>query len=139
MFLLDTNVLSDIMRAEPTPLVSAWVARQAVDHLWTASVCQAEILAGIAVLPVGRRRFGLEAAAQAMFQQDLEGRVLPFDSDAAQTYGGVFAACRRTGRTVGMADLLIASIALSRGATVVSRNVSDFRACGIDVIDPWNA
>jgi len=139
MFLLDTNVLSEMMRAGPAPAVAAWVAQQAADNLWTASVCQAEIFAGIAIMPDGRRRLGLEAAARAMFLEDFDGRVLPFDTDAAEAYARVFAARRRAGRATATADLMIASIALARDARVVTRNAADFAACGVDIVDPWNA
>jgi predicted nucleic acid-binding protein len=138
MFLLDTNVLSDMMRPDPTSAVAAWVVRQDTDELWTASICKAEILAGIAVMPDGRRRQLLETAARAMFDQDFEGRVLAFDSEAAEAYGHVFAVNRRAGKAPGAADLMIASIALSRDARVVTRNVAHFQASGIDVINPWD-
>ena len=111
MFLLDTNVLFAMMSPQPAAAAAAWVSGQPAEQLFTAAPCQAEILAGIAVLPEGRRRADLEAAVRAMFADDFEGRVLPFDSDAA--------------------------IARSRSASLVTRNVADFAGCGISVIDPW--
>jgi hypothetical protein len=138
MFLLDTNVLSAMMHATPAPEVAAWVSAQPVEYLFTASVCQAEILAGLAVMPEGQRRRDLEAAARAMFLEDFEGRVLPFDMAAVVAYADVFATRTRAGRPVATMDLMIAAVARSQGASVVTRNVADFEACGLIVVDPWN-
>src|SRR5208337_2213620 len=112
-------------------VVAAWVSGQPVELLFTASVCQAEILAGLAVMPEGRRRRDLEVAARAMFLEDFEGRVLPFDTAAAVAYADIFAARQRTGRPVATVDLMIAAVARSQAATVVTRNVADFDACGV--------
>ena len=137
MFILATNVLSAVMASRPAPAVAAWIAAQPPDLLFTTAVCQAEILAGIAVLPPGRRREGLEAAARAMFREDFADRVLPFDTDAAVTYAELYAARRRAGRPATMADLVIASIARARGASVVTRDAGGFEGCGVTVINPW--
>jgi predicted nucleic acid-binding protein len=139
MFLLDTNVLSALMGAEPPPEVAAWLSAQPEDLLFTAAVCQAEILSGLAVLPKGRRRSELEAAARAMFLDDFDGRVLPFDTVAAEGYADIYARCRRAGRPGATADLMIASIARVHGASVVTRNVTDFAACNVPVLNPWAA
>lgn len=139
MFLLDTNVVSAMMRRAPAPEVAAWVSRQPTDLLFTASVCQAEVLAGIAVMPEGRRRRELEAAAQATFAEDFERRVLPFDMAAAVVYAEVLAMRRRAGRPVTTVDLMVAAIARSQGASVVTRNVADFTGCGVAIVDPWAA
>jgi predicted nucleic acid-binding protein len=90
--ILDTNVLSAVMGSRPAPAVAAWLAEHAPDQLFTVSVCQAEILSGIAILPKGRRRDGLQMAAMAMFREDFAGRVLPFDTEAAAVYAELFAA-----------------------------------------------
>jgi predicted nucleic acid-binding protein len=137
MFLLDTNVLSAVMGTRPTPQVADWMARSPPELLFTTAVCQAEILSGIAVLPRGRRRDGLEAAALAMFREDFGGRILPFESEAAEIYAEIFAARRSAGRPTAMADLMIASIARSRGASVVTRDTAGFENCGLTLIDPW--
>ena len=137
MFLLDTNVLSAVMGTRPAPQVANWMVQHKPELLFTAAVCQAEILSGIAVLPQGRRREGLEAAALAMFREDFAGRVLPFESDAAEIYAELFAARRAAGRPASTADLMIASIARSRGATVVTRDTAGFEGCGLTLIDPW--
>ena len=139
MFLLDTNVLSAMMRGEPVSAVAAWVSRQSVDLLFTAAVCQAEVLAGIAILPDGRRRRALEVAAQSMFLEDFEGRVLPFDATAATAYADIFAVRRRAGRPMAAVDLMIAAIARSQGATLVTRNITDFDECAVGIVNPWTA
>jgi len=137
MFLLDTNILSAVMGPRPAPEVATWMARQPLDLLFTAAVCQAEILSGIAVLPKGRRRDGLETAALAIFRDDFAGRVLPFDTEAAVVYTDIFAARRSAGLPAAMADLMIASIARVRSATVVTRDTAGFAVCGVTLIDPW--
>jgi predicted nucleic acid-binding protein len=139
MFILDTNVLSNAMAAHPAPAVAAWIAGQPLELLFTASICQAEILSGIAILPQGRRRASLEAAANALFRDDFAGRVLPFDGEAAVAYADVFSARRRAGRPAATADLMIAAIARTKGASVVTRDIGDFEDCGLTVIDPWTA
>lgn len=136
MFLLDTTVLSALMSAEPLAQVAAWVARQPSDLLFTTAINQAEILSGLAVMPAGHRRSGFEAAARAMFLEDLEGRVLPFDGMAAAPYAEIFEARRRAGRPSGTVDLMIAAIARSHDAIVVTRNVSDFDGCGVAIVNP---
>ena len=138
MFLLDTNVLSALMRAEPVPEVATWVSGQPPEFLFTAAVCQAEILSGLAIMPEGRRRFDLEAAARAMFSEDFEGRVLPFDMAAAMAYADIFVSRRRAGRSTATVDLMIGAVARSHGASVVTRNVADFEECGVAVLNPWD-
>jgi len=107
------------------------------EQLCTTSVCEAEILAGIAVLPDGRRL--LEAAARAIFEADFDGRVLPFDQAAAEHYAALFASRRQAGRPTGQADLMIAAVARVHGASLATRNVGDFEGCGILVLNPWDA
>ena len=127
------------MASDPAAAVAAWIAAQPAALLFTVSVCQAEILSGIAVLPQGRRRASLEAAANAMFGEDFAGRVLPFDSEAAIAYADVFSARRRAGRPAATADLMISAIAHTKGASVVTRDIGDFEDCGLTLIDPWTA
>ena len=137
MFLLDTNILSAVMGPRPVRQVAKWMARQPLELLFTAAVCQAEILSGIAVLPQGRRRNALEVAARAMFREDFCGRVLPFDTEAAAVYAEIFAARRRAGRPAATADLMIAAIARVHRASVVTRDTAGFAGCGLTLIDPW--
>jgi toxin FitB len=137
IFLLDTNVLSAVMASRPPVEVATWIARQPLDLLFTAAVCQAEILSGIGILPRGRRRAALEMAALAMFRDDFADRILPFDADAAVAYAEIFADRRRAGRPAAMADLMIAAIARVRGASVVTRDIAGFDGCGLTLINPW--
>jgi predicted nucleic acid-binding protein len=139
MFVLDTNILSAMMSTRVVPEVAEWIAGQPVGLLFTTSISQAEILSGIAIMPESRRRSDLEAAAGAMFLEDFEGRVLPFDMNAAVAYADIFAARRRAGRPTSTVDLLIASVARSHHASVVTRDVSGFEGCGLKVINPWKA
>ena len=137
MFLLDTNVLSAMMKDTPEPRLAAWVAGQPAASWFTASVCQAEIFAGLAVLPQGRRRRGLEAAALAMFEEDFAERVWPFDAAAALDYAAIYVLRREAGRPIATMDLMIAAIARARGAAVVTRDAGGFAGCGVGVVDPW--
>ena len=137
MIVLDTNVISELMRAKPHPAVLAWVAAQPRATLYTASINQVEILYGIAMLPAGRRRTALAAAAEAMFAEDLAGRVLPYDSVAAARYAEIVVARRRAGNPIEAFDALIAATALTAGASVATRDIGGFDGCGLTLIDPW--
>ncbi|MBI2754210.1 MAG: type II toxin-antitoxin system VapC family toxin [Betaproteobacteria bacterium] len=139
MIILDTNVVSELMKAAPDERVRAWVAAQPATSLYTTSITQAEILHGIALLPSGRRRRALETAAEAMFRDDFGGRVLPFGSDAAQPYARIAADRRRAGRPISQFDAQIAAIARSAGAAIATRNTDDYEGCGVKLIDPWRA
>ena len=107
-------------------------------ELFVASITQAELLYGLALLPLGRRRDEIAQAVNAVFG-DLFTRVLPFDSAAASAYADIGANRRRAGRPIGAFDAAIAAIARSRSLPLATRNLSDFEGCGLDVIDPWNA
>ena len=137
MFVLDTNVVSELMRERPNPEVLGWMDNQLTDNLFVNSVTEAEIRTGIAILPEGERQRGLAAAADRLFGVFFAERILPFDSDAAQAYAMLAAERRAAGRPISQSDCQIAAIARSRGAPVVTRNVDDFEGCGLDVIDPW--
>lgn len=139
MIVLDTNVLSELMRSQPAATVFAWVAAQKRDALYTTSVNEAEILYGIATLPEGRRRAALAAAAEAMFTDDFAGRVLPFDEAAAVHYAQIVAARRRDGRPIEAFDAQIAATALVAGADLATRDVGDFAGCGLTLLNPWEA
>lgn len=138
MLLLDTNVLSAMISAVPNDPVAHWLLEQPSGQLVTAAVCQAEILSGIAILPTGRRRSGLYDAARAMFTEDFQGRVLPFDTKAASIYAELFALRRKAGRPSGAFDLMIAAIARANEASVVTRNVADFEGLGVTIVNPWD-
>ena len=138
MIILDTNVLSELMRPTPSPRVVAWVAKQPAAELSTTSITEAEVFYGIELLTKGKRREGLLAAAEAMFGEDLAGRVFGFESDAARVFSRIAAHRRALGRPISHADAQIAAIAQVRGARLATRNVTDFEDCGVDAVDPWN-
>ncbi len=137
MFVLDSNVLSEVMRAHPEPAVLDWMDRQPVTELFTAANCEAEIRFGIATLPAGGRREGLRRSADRVFRGFLRGRILPFDSEAAQRFAVLAADRRRAGHPMSINDAQIAAVAASHGATLATRNTRHFRECGIHIINPW--
>lgn len=137
MIVLDTNVISELMRREPDERVMAWIGEQPIAGVFTTTLTQAEIFYGLALLPEGRRRDDLLAAARPMFEVDLAGRVLPFDTDAVQAYPDIAAGRRKSGQPISQIDAQIAAIVRSRGAGLATRNVADFVDCGIMVVNPW--
>ncbi|MBA3395347.1 MAG: type II toxin-antitoxin system VapC family toxin [Deltaproteobacteria bacterium] len=139
MIVLDTNVISELMRGTPSPAVVLWVNSKAATSLYTTSVTQAEILHGILLLPKGKRRDAIATAADEMFERDFASRILGFGSDAAAAYATIAATRRRAGRPIAAFDAQIAAIARSNDADLATRNIADFEDCGIDLIDPWNA
>lgn len=139
MIVLDTNVLSELLRAEPEVRVLAWLEAQPGGSLFTTTVTQGEILLGIGVLPPGRRRSALAEAARAIFDEDLADRVLPFDGDAAVAFAEIGAGRRAPGRPTSQLDAMIAATARSRGAGLATRNTRDFEHCGLDLVNPWSA
>ncbi len=139
MFVLDTNVVSELMRERPNPQVLGWMDNQFTGNLFVTSVTEAEIRTGIAILPEGERQRGLAAAAERLFGVFFAERILPFDSDAAQAYAMLAAARRAAGRPTSQADCQIAAVARSVGASIVTRNARDFSGAGIDIVDPWQA
>lgn len=138
MIVLDTNVLSELMKPKPAPRVVAWVAKQRVVELFTTSITEAEIFYGIELLTKGKRREGLLAAAEAMFSQDLCGRVLGFESEEARVFSRVASNRRLRGRPISHADAQIAAIVRARSAELATRNLEDFDGYDINVVDPWN-
>jgi len=138
MIILDTNVLSELMRPKPTPEVVAWIGKQPATELFTTSITEAEIFYGLELLTKGKRRDGLLTAAEAMFAEDLAGRIFGFESGAARAFSKIGAHRRALGRPISHADAQIAAIAQVRGAKLATRNVADFADCGLDVVDPWN-
>ena len=138
MILLDTNVLSEALKPLPSPIVLRWLAAQEPSSVFTTSVTQAEILYGLATLPPGKRRTRLLAAVEKMLAEEFEGRILPFDEDAARAFAGIVAARDAAGRPISQFDAMIAAIARSHRAAVATRNTADFQHCGIDLINPCN-
>jgi len=137
MILLDTNVLSELMKPAPNPGVVRWIAARSAATLYTTSITQAEILHGVMLLPAGKRRTAFQAAAEAMFSDDFSGRILPFGTDAAPLYAQIAVARRKLGRPISHFDAQIAAIARSTGATIATRDIPDFEDCGVKLVDPW--
>ena len=137
MIVLDTNVLSELMKAEPAPSVVEWVSSQPASRLFITAITQGEILYGIGLLPEGKRRNRIAIVAPAMFAEDFNNRILAFNSDAAAAYADIAVARRSKGRRISQFDAQIAAIARSSGAAVATRNVADFEGCGVDLINPW--
>jgi len=137
VIVLDTNVVSEMMRPAPSAAVETWVSAQPAAGVFISAITEAELRYGLALLPAGRRQRRLLAQAEAMLAEDFAGRILPFDSAAAGAYAPIAAARRLAGRPISQADAQIAAIAASRGATIATRNVADFEGCGIETVDPW--
>lgn len=138
MFVLDTNVVSELIRPAPNPSVVAWVAGWPGGSLFLTAIGEAELRFGVAIMPAGVRRDALAAEIDGMLREDFARRVLPFDSMAARAYATIAAARRRAGRPVSEADCRIAAIAASRGGQVVTRNVRDFEGMDVPVVNPWS-
>lgn len=138
MILIDTNVVSELMRPVPAPAVLDWFGVEDPSALHLSAVSEAELRRGVAVLPEGRRRDALRAAIDAMVAEDFAGRVLPFDSAAAAAFALVFAKRQAAGRPISFADCQIAATARAHGAAVATRNARDFEGCKIDVLNPWD-
>lgn len=139
MIILDTNVISTMMRRVPDAAVLSWLDEQPPESIWTTSVTVFEIEFGLALLPKGRRRTQLETAFGAMLAEDLDGRVLSFDEEAGRRAAGMAAKAQQAGRSVEIRDVEIAGIAAARRASLATRNTRHFEALGIRLVDPWNA
>lgn len=136
MIVIDTNVVSEMMRDHPSPVVLAWA--EAAGRLHATAITLAEIDYGIARLPSGRRRDRLAATATGVFA-DFEEVILPFDAPAARRYGDIVVGRERAGRSITTADAQIAAICANRNATLATRNIEDFEATGVSLINPWDA
>ncbi|MFC5418424.1 MAG: VapC toxin family PIN domain ribonuclease [Stutzerimonas stutzeri] len=137
MVVLDTNVISELLRPKAAGAVVAWLADQPSASIFTTAITQAEIIYGVRLLPDGKRKQELLEAIEPIFAEDFAGRVLPFDEDAADAYARLAVARRLAGRPISQFDAQIGAIAASRGAAIATRNVSDFADIGVAVINPW--
>ncbi len=135
---LDTNVLSELMKPQGSRTVKNWVATQPRENLFITSITQAEILYGIAILPDGKRSQALRETAQAMFDEEFVGQILVFDEKAAVCFAQIAAHRKKIGKPISQADAQIAAICLANNAEIVTRNVDDFSDCQIKLINPWN-
>jgi hypothetical protein len=139
MIILDTNVLGALMRKVPEAPVVAWLDRLPAESVWITSITLFEARFGLALLASGRRRRTLEAAFARLLKDDLENRVLDFDSAAATEAASLAAARQKSGRPVDVRDTQIVGIALARRATLATRNVRHFGDLEISIVDPWGA
>ena len=139
MIVIDTNVLSALMRQVPEPPVVEWLDRQAAESVWITSITLFEARLGLALLPKGRRRRTLEGAFEKLMGEDLEGRVLDFDRPAAEAAALLAAGRQRSGQSIDMRDTQIAGIVVARRAKLATRNVRHFSDLSVDVINPWDS
>ncbi|MCE1172667.1 type II toxin-antitoxin system VapC family toxin [Azovibrio restrictus] len=137
MIVLDTNVVSELMRTTPEPSVLLWVDAQDPARLWLTSVTVQELFYGIARLPIGKRQSRFNELVTAMLDDDFGGQVVAYDGEAAAIAGKLLARCEREGRRMPLADAQIAAICLAHRATLVTRNTKDFVATGLRLINPW--
>lgn len=137
MIILDTNVLSEMMRREPETCVVEWFRQMPAASLYTTTITRAEMLFGVGLLPEGKRKTALASAVEALFALDLGGRVLPFDFAASDCFAPVACRSRSQGVSMSDADARIAAIAASRDARLATRNTADFAASGVALVNPW--
>ncbi|MGD1918233.1 MAG: type II toxin-antitoxin system VapC family toxin [Pleurocapsa sp.] len=153
MIILDTNVLSELMRNKPNPSVVGWIGKHKATSLFITTLTQAEIFYGLEILSLSKRRTSLIAAATSMFELDFSGRILPFDTDAAKIFVTIAAKRRAIGRPISQndgetrrgflamcnrhVDAQIAAISISHNAALATRNIRDFEECDLDLINPW--
>ena len=137
MIILDTNVVSEPMKRHGHPAVQAWLDRQVAETLYLTAISLAELLVGIAILPDGKRKAGLEVALTELLESLFGTRLLPFDGPAAKAYAALVGRARAQGLTLSVADAQIAAIAAVHGFTVATRDTVPFTAVGVPVLNPW--
>jgi toxin FitB len=139
MILLDTNVLSALMQPAPDPSVVAWLDRQSEREIWTSTVSLFEVEYGLNLMPVGKRRAHLETAFVALLGRELRGRIADLDPRAATEAGKLMARRQQQGQDYEPLDAMIAAIAMTRRASIATRNVKHFDDLPITVVNPWQA
>lgn len=137
MIVLDTNVVSEMMRAAPDAKVEKWLDAQPANDLWLNSIVIAELMFGVARLPEGARKQKLSKVIQGTVEEDYAGRILSFDLEAAAAYGEIAARCEAKGRPIDMADAQIAAICWVQDAQLATRNIKHFEGLGLKLINPW--
>lgn len=137
MLILDTNIISEMMRPVPNERAAAWIDAQPLDQMALTAVTVAELLYGLDRLPDGRRKVDLSGRLDAVLRRGFGGRVLPFDHAAAQAYAHLKGDRDRAGRPLVGYDAMIVAIAQTHRAGIVTRNVDDFEGCGVTIINPW--
>ena len=137
MILLDTNVMSEPLRHAPEQRVVEWIDAQAIETLFLSAITVAELRAGVALLPAGKRREGLQENLEKRVLPLFAGRVLPFDLPCTLAYAALMAKARSAGLAIATADGYIAAIAAAKGFAVATRDTGPFDAAGVTVINPW--
>lgn len=137
MIILDTNVVSEMMRATPASSVVTWLNDQDASLLFLTAVTVGEIRYGLRALPHGKRRRVLEEGFEKILTEAFTGRILAFDEVAAHRYGEIMGRRKEIGRPLGILDGQIASIAWSNGCSVATRNIQDFMECGVEIVNPF--
>ena len=137
LFILDTNVISELMKQEAAPTVLKWFLRHAKEEFATTAISQAEILGGLALLPEGKRRRGMLVAAEAIWDEDLKQRVMPFNQDCANAFAHILRRRIDMGKPIQFADAAIAAICVMHKAAIVTRHTTGFKGCGIQIENPW--
>lgn len=138
MTILDTNVLSEVVKPRPEPVVMEWLSLQAFHDVYLTSITMAEVLHGLERMPAGKRRAALKVAVEGLFQHEFAGRILPFDEMAALNYGQLVTEREKAGRPMQPFDAQIAAIARQHGATVATRNTPHFEQSGVALVNPWD-
>jgi len=139
MIILDTNVVSELVRPVPSVHVVRWIASQPALLLYTTSITQAEMMYGMEILTKGKKKKPLETALSGMFEEDFRDRVLGFDSGCTKFYAEIASARKTLGHPISQFDAQIAAIARARKAPLATRNTADFADCGLKLINPWQS
>ena len=138
MIVLDTNVLSEVVRPAPSGAVLRWFASQEPMEIFTTTITQAEVFYGVEAMPAGKRRLRLHKAIEKLFLEEFPNRVLPFDEAAAALYARIVSSREAMGRPISQFDAMIAAISRSHRAVLATRNVQDFEHCGVRTLNPWD-
>jgi predicted nucleic acid-binding protein len=139
VIILDTNIVSELMKADPFPAVFGWASSHPSADLFTTTITMAELLFGIECLPRGKRRDQLLHEAESVFVEDFGGRILAFDESSARMFAVIAAQRRAHGRPIDEPDAQIAAIARAHSSTLATRNTHDFESCGVRLINPWES
>ncbi|MBL4629953.1 MAG: type II toxin-antitoxin system VapC family toxin [Paraglaciecola sp.] len=138
MIILDTNVISELMKNDPNPAVKVWIGKQKSSNIAITVIAIAEIQKGIMRLPKGKRQTSLIKSFKSFMADAFSGRILPFDERSAYLYGNITAERVKNGFNTDAVDLMIAAVAKNCRASIATRNIKDFQGCGIKIINPWD-
>lgn len=137
MIVLDTNVISELLRPSPEVRVESWLSAQAAEDVFLTSITEAELRFGVGSMADGKRKSGLSSALDKILMDLFQGRILSFGSEAAVAYAEIASNRKDAGRPISQFDCQIAAICRANSAAIATRNIRDFEGCGMTVIDPW--